>query len=426
LPAKERSASIRVLLGTDTRPEPTSHAVHYAQHSEYFTDDEKDAIFSRNAERLFNGRARGKPAQRRLRATNGEDFAICGIRKGTNQRRFEWSGPPSVFLRRENTIDCESIRGETMVKRLDVEFQSEGTKVRGWLYVANESHRSPAVVLAGGWCYVREIVMPVYAKAFAEAGINALIFDYRNLGVSDGDDRQHLDPWAQIRDYQNALSFLERHQTVDPDRLGVWGISYSGGHALVLAAIDPRARSIVSQIPVIDGYENMRRAHGTMEYRALWDLILRDRKLRYEKPGERLYLPHAVENSAEEVSAWPFPETVRTFMAIKETEAPLYQNKSTVESVDLLMNYDVGPFVRRIYNTPTLMIVAEGDDLTLWDLEIRAFNQIPTTKKRLEVLPHTSHMTLYSDKSKVEIAAAMATGWFVETLKPRAPGIAER
>jgi pimeloyl-ACP methyl ester carboxylesterase len=113
-------------------------------------------------------------------------------------------------------------------------------------------------------------------------------------------------------------------------------------------------------------------------------------------------------------------------MAIKQTEAPLYQNKSTVESVDLLMNYDVGPFVKRIYNTPTLMIVAEGDDLTLWDMEIRAFNQIPTTKKRLEVLPHTSHMTLYSDKSKVEIAAALATGWFVETLKPQAPDIAER
>jgi dipeptidyl aminopeptidase/acylaminoacyl peptidase len=165
-----------------------------------------------------------------------------------------------------------------MVKRLDVEFQSEGTTVRGWLYVTSESKRSPTVVLAGGWCYVREIVMPVYAMAFAEAGINALIFDYRNLGVSGGDERQHLDPWAQIRDYQNALSFLERHQTVDPDRLGVWGISYSGGHVLVLAAIDPRVRAIVSQIPVIDGYENMRRAHGTIEYRALWDLILRDRK----------------------------------------------------------------------------------------------------------------------------------------------------
>jgi predicted TIM-barrel fold metal-dependent hydrolase len=73
LPAKETFGVDRILLGTDyARPgEPTSYAVHYAPHSEYFTDDEKDAIFFRNAERLFNGRAGGKPAQRHLQATNG-------------------------------------------------------------------------------------------------------------------------------------------------------------------------------------------------------------------------------------------------------------------------------------------------------------------------------------------------------------------
>ncbi|WP_219215965.1 alpha/beta hydrolase [Variovorax boronicumulans] len=303
-----------------------------------------------------------------------------------------------------------------MIKPIDVEFQSEGVTCRAWLYTTDPSQRRPTVVLAGGWCYVREIVMPTYAQAFAEAGINAMVFDYRNLGVSDGDDRQHLDPWAQVRDYENAISFLERHPAVDPDRIGVWGISYSGGHALILAATDPRVKTIVSQIPVIDGYENMRRAHGTMGFRALWDLILRDRKLRYEKPGERLYLPHATESWSTEVSAWPFPETVRTFLQIKETQAPLYQNSSTVESVDLLLNYDVGPFVKRIYDTPTLMIVAQGDDLTLWDLEIGAFNAIPSTRKKLEVLGHTSHMTMYSDKSKIEKAAAIACDWFAQTL----------
>ena len=30
--------------------------------------------------------------------------------------------------------------------------------------------------------------------------------------------------------------------------------------------------------------------------------------------------------------------------------------------------------------------------------------------------PHTTHMTLYSDKSKVDAAAKIATRWFVETL----------
>src|SRR5690349_17449183 len=134
---------------------------------------------------------------------------------------------PRVFHPELQSIES---RGSLMTKRVDVEFKSEGTTVRGWLYLANDSKRSPTVVLAGGWCYVREIVMPTYAQAFADAGINALIFDYRNLGVSDGDNRQHLDPWAQVRDYQNALSFLERREDVDPHRIGAWGISYSGGH----------------------------------------------------------------------------------------------------------------------------------------------------------------------------------------------------
>jgi fermentation-respiration switch protein FrsA (DUF1100 family) len=304
------------------------------------------------------------------------------------------------------------------MRREDVEFLSEGTTVRGWLYRPDSDTAGdvPAVVLAGGWCYVRELVMPYYAEAFAEAGIAALVFDYRNLGVSDGEPRQHLDPTAQIRDYQNALSFLERTDGIDADRLGAWGISYSGGHVLIIAATDPRVKAIVSQIPVVDGYRNMRRIHGTMGWRRLWKSILEDRQLRYDDPSKRLYLPHATEEPDNELSAWPFPETKTTFAQLQATEAPLYQNLSTMESVDLLLDYDVNYFVDRIYDTPSLMIVAEGDDLTLWDLEIESFNAIPTHKKELVVLPHTSHMTLYSDRDKLAAAAEHATTWFVRHL----------
>src|SRR3546814_3933030 len=78
-----------------------------------------------------------------------------------------------------------------------------------------------------------------------------------------------LDPWAQIRDYQNAISFLERHPAVDPDKIGAWGISYSGGHVIILAAIDERVKTVISHVPVIDGYENMRRIHGVNGWRQL-------------------------------------------------------------------------------------------------------------------------------------------------------------
>src|SRR3546814_6057766 len=91
------------------------------------------------------------------------------------------------------------------------------------------------------------VTMPTYAQKFAENGFNALIIDYRNLGVSGGDNRQHLDPWAQIRGYQNAISFLERHPAVDPDKIGAWGISYSGGHVIILAAIDERVKTVISR-----------------------------------------------------------------------------------------------------------------------------------------------------------------------------------
>ncbi len=302
--------------------------------------------------------------------------------------------------------------------RRDVEFTSEGTAVRGWLYTPEGEGPHPAVVLAGGWCYVRELVMPYYAQAFADRGIAALVFDYRNLGVSDGEPRQHLDPWMQIRDYQNAVSFLTTVEDVDADRIGAWGISYSGGHVVVLAAIDPRVKVIVSQIPVVDGYENMRRVHGTMGYRRLWATILEDRDVRYADPDRRLHIPHATAEPERDLSTWPFPETFHTFAALKDSEAPLYENRSTVESVDLLLNYDIIPFARRVYDTPTLMIVAEGDDLTLWDLEIGAFNALPTARKRLHVLPHTTHMTLYSDQAKLQVAARQATSWFADHLLP--------
>src|SRR3546814_780635 len=136
------------------------------------------------------------------------------------------------------------------------------------------------------------------------------------------------------------FSFLERHPAVDPDKIGAWGISYSGGHVIILAAIDERVKTVISHVPVIDGYENMRRIHGVNGWRQLLKLIADDRALRYEKPGEQLYLPHATIDYVNDIPCWPVPEAEIVFNEIKKNDAPLYQNKSTVESVELLLNYN--------------------------------------------------------------------------------------
>jgi pimeloyl-ACP methyl ester carboxylesterase len=116
------------------------------------------------------------------------------------------------------------------------------------------------------------------------------------------------------------------------------------------------------------------------------------------------------------LSTWPFPSIHTIFHDIKEREAPRHEHWSTIESTELMMSYDVGPFAKRLYNTPTLMIVAEGDEITLWDLEIGVFNSIPSPHKRLVVLPKVSHMSLYSKQADLAIAGRLAAEFAAEQL----------
>jgi fermentation-respiration switch protein FrsA (DUF1100 family) len=293
---------------------------------------------------------------------------------------------------------------------LEVEFNSEGDTVRGDLFLPEGDGPFPVIVMAGGWCYVKELRQPDYAKRFVERGMAALIFDYRRFGASDGEPRQHLDPWDQIADYRNAISFVETRSELDADRVGVWGISYSGGHALILGAIDPRVKAVVSNVPVVDGYQTMWRVHGTERFRTLRQMILEERRKRFQT-GTYEYI--AMSGKTSDVFAtWPLDEVRVVFEELQRTTSPRHEHRSTVASVDLLLNYSVFPYLPRLVDTPTLMITAEGDDITMADLETEAFRQIATPKKKFVVLPSTSHMTLYSNLSALDVAAVAATDWF--------------
>jgi esterase/lipase len=106
------------------------------------------------------------------------------------------------------------------------------------------------------------------------------------------------------------------------------------------------------------------------------------------------------------------------FKTFQDTVAPNYDFNATLESVDLLMSYDIKPYLHRIVNTPTLVIVAEHDDITLWDEAIDAYNAIPTAKKKLVVIEKSDHLALYSNQSLLIQAATAATEWFLERLMP--------
>src|SRR5919198_4344722 len=146
------------------------------------------------------------------------------------------------------------------MERRDIAFDADGVVLRVWFYSAEgASGRRPTVVMAHGFSAVKEMYLDSFAEVFAAAGLNVLVFDNRGFGTSDGEPRQEIDPWAQVRDYRHAITFTCTLAEVDRSRIGIWGSSYSGGHVLVVGAIDRRVQCVVSQVPLISGYRNILR-----------------------------------------------------------------------------------------------------------------------------------------------------------------------
>ena len=106
--------------------------------------------------------------------------------------------------------------------RRDIAFDAEGVTLRGWFYpAADGAGKSPTIVLSHGFSAVKEMYLDKFAEAFSANGFNALVFDNRNFGDSDGTPRQEIDPWAQARDYRHAITYATTLPETDASRIGI-------------------------------------------------------------------------------------------------------------------------------------------------------------------------------------------------------------
>jgi fermentation-respiration switch protein FrsA (DUF1100 family) len=295
--------------------------------------------------------------------------------------------------------------------RTDIEFDAEGTTLRGWLYRPDGSTGAvPVVVMAHGFSATKEMYLDAFAERFASSGLAALVFDNRNFGASDGQPRQEIDPWAQVRDYRHAITFARSLPDIDASRIGVWGSSYSGGHVLVLGAIDRRIKAVVSQVPLISGWRNVLRlvrADMVAQFRAMFDA---DRDGRYA--GKEPATVPVVTDDPLGAAALATPDSFEWFMETGRKRAPSWQNTVTLRSVELLTEYEPGIYIDRISPTPLLMVVASGDHLTVADEALAAYNRA-LEPKRLVLLPG-GHFDAYV--AAFDAAAGEAANWFAEHL----------
>lgn len=295
------------------------------------------------------------------------------------------------------------------MQQQDVEFPAEGgVTLRGWLFVPDGPAPHPAITMAHGFAGVKEHGLGRFARAFADAGFVVLVHDHRGFGASGGTPRFDIDPWVQIADWRRAISFLENHPAVDAQRIGLWGSSYAGGHAIVLGATDRRLRAVVAQVPTISGYQQSLRRVAPDQVPALEAAFADDERQQFHGA------PPATQAVVSADPAVPAAYRSADAVAFYNQPAPegVWENSVTLRSSRAARMYEPGIWVSRVSPTPLLMIVGLHDTITLTDTALRAYEQALEPKKLVTI--DGGHFDPYL--ANFAEASGAAITWFTEHL----------
>jgi pimeloyl-ACP methyl ester carboxylesterase len=295
----------------------------------------------------------------------------------------------------------------------DIEFDAEGTILRGWLFTPDHGEGPwPTIIMAHGISCVKEMYLDSFARVFAEAGFACVAYDNRCFGASDGQPRQELDPWAQVRDYRHAATYaLTLTGVVDRERIGFWGVSYGGGVVIAAAAFDRRCKCVVSLIPMMSGFRMFLRflpPHAAPIMRAGFDAD-REARFRGETPT---MMPVVSDDPTDPYVILPQRESYEFFTRCARELAPAWRNELTLRSAEMTTEFDGGAYIDRVSPTPLQLIVMQQDVVTLAD-DALAFYSRAHEPKELVLIPG-NHYEAYVEE--FDRTSAAGRDWFLRHL----------
>lgn len=241
--------------------------------------------------------------------------------------------------------------------------------------------------------------LPAAALAFQQAGITALLYDPRTTGLSDGEPRNDIDPFRQVDDYSDALTFLGNHPMVDPNRMGVWGMSLSGAVALSCACFDRRARFVVAVCPAT------RYSYTEAKLPGVLAKVTKDRESQL-KGNEPFYIPMLStatdgENPAgfnlgvDKQAALRILSVQDETISTRQALAPNHVNRTTIQSYRKLLMWHPTPMWTHLEAMPVMFVVPELDQLIAAASQREVFEGLPgRSSKELWVEQGRGHMDI--------------------------------
>jgi len=291
-----------------------------------------------------------------------------------------------------------------------ISFYSEGVKLAGDLFLPPDlkpGERRAGIVLCHGYTGVRALYLPDNARVLNEAGYVVLSFDYKGWGDSDG-PRNRLAPYSRVADVQAAMTFLAAQPMVDADRLGLYGTSYGGATVVWVAAVDPRAKCVVSVVGVGNGQRWMRSVRRPDEYFDLLDRSAADR-LRRATTGQSEFVERADILLPDRQSA--------ELAAATRRGTPGAVSEIPLEFIDDTLGFHPEWVVDKIAPRPVLFITTSDDRLVPPE-ESEAMYRRAGEPKKLVVLRGWGHYEVYAGECFRQVMEPTAA-WYREHLPAR-------
>lgn len=136
---------------------------------------------------------------------------------------------------------------------------SDGVALFGRLF---KGTRRSAIVLAHGYTACQEELLELAAHLQAR-GYNVLLFDFRNHGRSGLGRQGSSIGYHERQDICAAVRYLKRRRSIDPQGIGVLGMSMGAATALLAAADCEDIRAVVADSPFADLREAFHYGIGT-------------------------------------------------------------------------------------------------------------------------------------------------------------------
>ncbi|MGW6422412.1 alpha/beta hydrolase [Nocardia sp. NPDC055053] len=232
------------------------------------------------------------------------------------------------------------------------------TELDCWLYLPSSPAPHPTVVMAHGIGGIKAAGLAPFAEFFADNGFAALVFDYRHWGRSGGTPRELLSIRRQREDYRTALAWARRHDSLDNDRLFIWGTSFAGMHILDIAATDPALAGAIAQCPLVDGLAGTGKVHPPRALRLTATAVVDLLGGVAGKPPK--YLPLSV--GPDSIGVIATNDALSGLHRLSPTDGEPWPNRITARSVlDIAVHRPVRSAGR--IRCPLLMVVAETDTM---------------------------------------------------------------